>query len=136
MKDFSDELAALSQRLSDSSSVLDQAGKAARLSELEKEASVPDLWDDPDSARLVTTEMARIKDDLDVLGDLSSRLEEAHVLFQLSQEEADDSVEAELSSLVSSLETDLSVLELRSLFTGEHDDRDAVCEVHAGAGGT
>ena len=27
-------------------------------------------------------------------------------------------------------------LELESLFSGEYDDRDAICEVHAGAGGT
>ena len=27
-------------------------------------------------------------------------------------------------------------LELQSLFSGEHDERDAVAEVHAGAGGT
>lgn len=136
MRDFSDDLAALAKRLADSSSVLDRTGKAARYLVLEEQASVPDLWDDPDSARLVTTEMAQVKDDLDVLADLSSRLEEAQVLHELGQEEADDSVEAELASLVSGLERDLSALELRSLFTGEHDDRDAVCEVHAGAGGT
>jgi peptide chain release factor 2 len=27
-------------------------------------------------------------------------------------------------------------LELRALFSGEHDERDAICEVHSGAGGT
>ena len=31
---------------------------------------------------------------------------------------------------------ELDALELRSLFSGEHDERDAVCEVHSGAGGT
>ena len=30
----------------------------------------------------------------------------------------------------------LDQLELRALFTGEHDERDAICEVHSGAGGT
>ena len=30
----------------------------------------------------------------------------------------------------------LDELELRSLFSGEHDERDAVAEIHAGAGGT
>ena len=30
----------------------------------------------------------------------------------------------------------LDTLELRALFTGEHDERDAICEVHSGAGGT
>ena len=31
---------------------------------------------------------------------------------------------------------DLDQLELRALFSGEHDERDAICEVHSGAGGT
>jgi peptide chain release factor 2 len=136
VRDFSDELAALSKRLADSSAVLDRAGKAARYTELEKQASVPDLWDDPDAARAVTTEMSRLKDDLDLLDDLSARLGDLQVLHQLGQEESDDSVEAELSTGLGSLEQDFSALELRSLFTGDHDDRDAVCEVHAGAGGT
>src|SRR5208282_5837945 len=42
----------------------------------------------------------------------------------------------ELDVIVASLERDLEELELRSLFMGEHDERDAVAEVHAGAGGT
>ncbi len=37
---------------------------------------------------------------------------------------------------VVSLGADLDKLELRALFTGEHDERDAICEVHSGAGGT
>ena len=37
---------------------------------------------------------------------------------------------------VVSLAADLDKLELRALFTGEHDERDAICEVHSGAGGT
>ena len=34
------------------------------------------------------------------------------------------------------LDAQLADLELRSLFTGEHDERDAVCEIHAKDGGT
>ena len=34
------------------------------------------------------------------------------------------------------LESEFDALELRSLFTGEHDERDAAVEIHAGEGGT
>jgi peptide chain release factor 2 len=54
----------------------------------------------------------------------------------LGREEGDDSVEPEVSAGVESLSADLDKLELRALFTGEHDERDAICEVHSGAGGT
>jgi peptide chain release factor 2 len=136
VRDFSDDIASLHKRLADSEAVLDRAGKQARFMELEKKAGSPDLWDDPDAARLVTTEMARLKDDLDVLAGLSSRLGDVEVLYELGRDEGDDSVEAEVAAEVAKLDRDLSALELRSLFNGEHDERDAVCEVHAGAGGT
>lgn len=38
--------------------------------------------------------------------------------------------------MVTSLEKEFDSLELRSLFIGEHDDRDAICSINSGAGGT
>src|SRR5205085_4507426 len=104
--------------------------------ELEQEASKPDLWDDPDAARRVTTELSRVKSDVDELTALDARVSDAETLYQLSTEEADDSVEGELDEALASIGRELDQLELRSLFSGEHDELDAVCEIHAGAGGT
>src|SRR6185312_4438162 len=47
-----------------------------------------------------------------------------------------DSVEEEIATEVDALRKTLDRLELRALFRGEHDERDAICEVHSGAGGT
>ncbi len=38
--------------------------------------------------------------------------------------------------MVAGASAELDALELRSLFTGEHDEHDAVCEIHAKDGGT
>ncbi len=62
-------------------------------------------------------------------------------LLELTEESAaagapDAALEAELLDTVDALGTRLSALELQSLFSGEYDELDAVCEVHAGAGGT
>jgi peptide chain release factor 2 len=80
--------------------------------------------------------MARLKDDVELVEGLERRLSDAEVLFQLGRDESDDSVEPELDAAVAALVADLDALELRSLYTGDHDERDAVCEVHSGAGGT
>ena len=48
----------------------------------------------------------------------------------------DAALDAELVETVDALGTRLGALELQSLFSGEYDEFDAVCEVHAGAGGT
>src|SRR5437763_2946986 len=136
MRDFTDDLAALRQRLTEAEGYLDVAGARKRLAELEPEMGKPDPWDDADNARAVTTEYGRLNDDVRLLEDLDSKLSDAETLYELGVEEGDESVAEELESAVQSLTSALDDLELRALFSGEHDERDAVCEVHAGEGGT
>ncbi len=136
MRDLSDELVELRRRLSESSRDLDLEGKRVRLAKLETLASDPSLWDDQDEARKVTSELAVVKDDIDLLDGLERRLSDLEVLHELAREEDDDSVADEVEAGVTSLRKELDALELRSLYSGEHDERDAVCEVHSGAGGT
>ncbi|MGQ0520737.1 MAG: peptide chain release factor 2 [Actinomycetota bacterium] len=136
MRDFTDDLAALGQRLADAEGYLDVEGKRKRLAELEVVLARPDLWDDPDQARSVSTEFGRISDDVKMVDGLRSRHEDAETLYELAIQEGDDSVEPELKAAVEELGRKLDELDLRSLFTGEHDEGDAVCEIHAGEGGT
>jgi peptide chain release factor 2 len=136
MRDFTELLADLRRRVDDARAYLQIDAARNRLAELEREASRPDLWDDQDQARKVTTELARVRDDLEVFDGLEERLSEIETLFQLGREEGDDSVEPEIDAGATALSADLDKLELRALFTGEHDERDAICEVHSGAGGT
>ncbi|HTW11046.1 MAG TPA: peptide chain release factor 2, partial [Acidimicrobiales bacterium] len=84
----------------------------------------------------VTREYAALKDDVDMLASLESQLDDAGTLYELGREEDDDSVAGEVESMVAKLGSELDLLELRSLFIGEHDQLDAVCEVHAKDGGT
>ncbi|HEV3352515.1 MAG TPA: peptide chain release factor 2 [Acidimicrobiales bacterium] len=136
MQDHTDELRALAQRLSEADRYLDLEGLRKRLGSLEAEASRPDLWDDADAARKVTTELSRVKGDVDELEGLASRLSDVETLYQLAVEEGDESFESEVVDALASVSGSLDELELRSLFSGEHDELEAVCEIHAGAGGT
>ncbi len=136
MLDFSDQLRDMRRRLSEAEAYLDLEGSRKRLAELEGELARPDLWDDSEVGRRVTREYGQVKADVDEMQALDDRLSDAETLFQLGVEENDESVADELSAAVANLATELDGLELRSLFTGEHDERDAVCEIHAGEGGT
>ncbi len=136
MRDFTDDLRALRQRLSDAEGYLELERKRTRLIELEVILGRPDLWDDPEAARRVSTEFGRISDDVKMLDGLRASLEDAETLYELAVQEGDDSVEPELKAAVEELGRRLDDLDLRSLFTGEHDEGDAVCEIHAGEGGT
>ncbi|HEY1990305.1 MAG TPA: peptide chain release factor 2, partial [Acidimicrobiales bacterium] len=107
-----------------------------RRAELEAEASAPGLWDDADNARRVTTDLGRISEDIDMLAALAERLSDAETLFEMNEEEGDDSLRGEVEDALAELDLRLGALELRALFAGDYDDGDAVAEIHAGAGGT
>jgi peptide chain release factor 2 len=136
LRDFTDDLSALRKRLHEAEAYLDLDGLRARQGALGEQAAAPGLWDDPDAARRVNTELSRVNDDVELLSGLERRLSDAETLYQLAVEEDDDSLAPELEDAVAALAQDLDALELRSLFLGEHDERDAVCEIHSGAGGT
>jgi peptide chain release factor 2 len=136
MRDFSDDLSELRRRVTDARAYLRVDAAEARLAELEQGASKPDLWDDPEAARQVTSELARVKDDIDLVQGLEERVSDLETLHELAREESDESVEPEIAAGIADLGAELDRLELRALFTGEHDERDAICEVHSGAGGT
>ncbi|MGH9274223.1 MAG: peptide chain release factor 2 [Acidimicrobiales bacterium] len=136
MRDLTGELAALDKRLTEAEGYLAIDAKRARLTELENEMARPDLWDDTEHAKAVSTEYARVGDDVRSIDDLSRSIDDTRMLYELGIEEADDSVEEELAVAVADLERRFDALELRSLFTGEHDEADAVCEIHAKDGGT
>src|SRR4051812_23231459 len=136
VRDLSDDFASLTKRLGEAEAYLGLERLRARLIELEKEVGRPDLWDDPDVARKVSTEYNTVNADVELLTGLRQRLEDAETLNELAVEEADESVASELEDAVTDLGRRLDDLEVLSLFSGEYDQHDAVCEIHAGAGGT
>jgi len=135
-RDFRSELAALRTRLTEAEGYLGLDRLRARRAELEKEAARSDLWDDPDNARAVTSELGSVVDDTGMLEDLDRRMQDAEVIHELMTEESDQSLMGDLVAAVSDLQRRLVDLELRSLFSGEYDERDAIVELHAGTGGT
>jgi len=136
MRDFTEDLRALRRRLDEAAVYLDIDTRRKRLADLEPELGRPDLWDDPGAAQVITREYAAVKDDLDMMSSLDGRLSDAEALHELAREEDDGSVAGDLEAMTAELAAELDRLELRSLFTGEHDELDAVCEVHAKDGGT
>jgi peptide chain release factor 2 len=136
VRDFSEELADVARRVGDARSYLKVDEARARLAELERQASEPDLWNDAERARHVTSELARVRDDVELVDDLDRRVSDVETLSELAREEGDESLEPEIADSVEKLGADLDRLELRALFNGDHDERDAICEVHSGAGGT
>jgi peptide chain release factor 2 len=82
------------------------------------------------------SDLARLDDDLRTFDDLARKLDDVAVLNELAQSEADDSVEGEIKAGVDALRAALDDLDVRTLLSGEYDERDAIVSIHPGAGGT
>jgi peptide chain release factor 2 len=140
-RDFTAELEESQARLTEAERYLGLEKLTDRRAELEAQAADPDLWNDGDHAREVTTELGRVSADLEQLTALRDTFNDASALLELVDEgraegTPDASLEKELVETADALRARLSALELQSLFSGEYDEKDAVAEVHAGAGGT
>jgi peptide chain release factor 2 len=135
VRDFTDDLRAVRARLDEAHQYLQIDDLSARRPQLETEAGRPDLWDDPDLARKVTGELSAVSADLDLFAALTRQLEDAETLAELARELEDESQEPEIAEAIAGLERRFAELELRSLFAGEHDERDALISIQAGEGG-
>ncbi|MEC8946833.1 MAG: peptide chain release factor 2 [Actinomycetota bacterium] len=136
MQDFTPELTALRNRLEESTGYLRIAEQKERRTALEVEMADPELWNDQDRGRRVQKDLAAVIEDLDLHADLMEGIEEAETLVEMAVEAGDDSLEPEIREVVESLSGRFDDLELRSLFSGQYDEGDAVCHVQSGAGGT
>jgi peptide chain release factor 2 len=135
VRDFTEDLRELRRRLGEAETYLHVGDARERLSELEGEVARPDLWEDPDKAKRLTAEYANVRDDLATYDGLAATLEDVEVLHELAREEDDDSQEDELVESVGDIQQRLDQLDLRSLFTGEHDDADCIVQINAKDGG-
>ena len=135
MRDFTDEIRDLRGRLADAATYLKIDQNRARLTELEAEVSRPDLWDDQELAKRVTAEYANVKADIDEYNLLTSSVDDIEVLHELAREVDDETQEPEIREGIDQVAKRLGGLEMRSLFTGEHDEADCIVQINAKDGG-
>ena len=135
MRDFSNDLTEVRRRVDEASVYLKVEASRERISELEVEVARPDLWDDQENAKKVNSEYSNLKSDLDEFASLAGSVEDLEVLHEMAREIDDESQEPDLERGISQARTKLDALELRSLFTGVHDEANAIVQINAKDGG-
>lgn len=136
MQDFGDRIGDLQRRVGEAEGYLNIGELRSRRPQLETELGRPDLWDDAEAAQKLQREFAAVTDDLEVFETMSESVSDVAVLAELARDEGDESLEPEIEESIAELDSQLSELELRSLFVGEYDESDAIVEFNSGAGGT
>jgi peptide chain release factor 2 len=135
MTDVPAELKDLSATLASISSVLDVDAMRRKAADLEAQASQPDLWNDPDRAQQVNSELSYVQGDLRRVDDLTRRLDDATLLLEMAEAEDDQASRDEVEAEVASLRPSVEELEVRTLLSGEYDARDALMTIRSEAGG-
>jgi len=108
------------------------ASKEARLAELEERIQAPDFWDDPQRARALMKERARLQDEVNAWAQWEQRWQDAYELAEMGDPDLAEELEAE----VAALEQELRQRELQAMLSGPYDRHNALLSIHAGAGGT
>ena len=132
------DIAALESTLTSVEQVLDLDGLRARIEKLGHEAADPNLWDDQTRAQQVTSELSHTQGELRRVEDLRGRLDDLPVMYQLAEEEQGSDgadVLAEADADLKSLREDIEAMEVRTLLSGEYDEREALVTIRSGAGG-
>lgn len=110
-----------------------------RIRELEVKAGDPSLWDDPQVAQQVTSELSRAQARRGRIVDVRRRLEEVPLLYELAQETQDAAEAGEARALadeeLASVRAAIESLEVETLLSGEYDQREAVVNIRSAAGG-
>jgi peptide chain release factor 2 len=135
MRDFTQDIKELQRRLGEAAAYLSVTENRERFAVLEHEVAEPGLWDDQERAKKVNGEYANIKDDLEVFDTLSADIENVEALHELARDEDDATQEPEIEAAIAAAASTFDQLELRSLFTGEHDDSDCIVQINAKDGG-
>lgn len=108
----------------------------ARISELTALSGAPDFWDVPERAQTMLKEQKDLETKFARLQAPLAALEDAAVLIELSEAEADSSQEAELDELLATARSTVEGFEFEQMMSGQHDKADALVTINAGAGGT
>ena len=122
--------------------VSDVDALTATVASLTEQASAPDLWDDVENAQAVTSRLSHAQSELERLERMGARIDDLDTLVEMADEaaaegdaETADETRAEAEKELTSIRKALGELEVRTLLSGEYDQREALVTIRAEAGG-
>ncbi len=97
--------------------------------------AAPGFWDDQEAARGVIDESNRLKGWVEPWDALHGHAEELTALTELLEMEEDPDLVAEFEQGLVKLAAGVEAMEVRTMLQGEDDHREAIVNIHPGAGG-
>jgi len=96
----------------------------------------PHFWEGGETAQKILKERTSLLEGLSPWKQEKKDLEEMEILLQLIEEQKDEGEAQELLDRIEKSEEAIDQMEFRRMLGGEHDERNAIGSINAGAGGT
>mgnify|MGYP000232553534 FL=1 len=135
-RDYLSEISKIDLTLKSIEQVLNLPKLVEAAADLEQQASVPNLWDDPQAAQVITSKLSRAQSTINKINGIRSRLDDLPVMIELANSESDKAAAfKEIDKELDTLTQVINDLEVQTLLSGEYDERDALMTIRSEAGG-
>lgn len=139
--EYENEISQLRSTYKQIEAVSDPAGLQETIKSLTEQSLEPDFWEEQEKAQAITSKLSQAQAELNRLNTLQTKIDDLESLYELLAENPDDDAdllaqyEAEAQGSLQEIQQDLADLEVRTLLSGEYDERCAVVTIRSGAGG-
>lgn len=133
--EYDTEIKQLRATMSTIEQVLDLPAMQREIEDLGVQVAAPDLWDDQANATRVTGRLSALQGQVDRFQSLQGRIDDLEMMVELATEEGDADSLAESEAELGKIKKAVEGLEVRTLLSGEYDEREAIVTIRAGAGG-
>lgn len=96
----------------------------------------PHFWEGGEATQKILKERTTLLEILSPWEERKKEVEEMEILLQLIEEQKDEEEARELLDRIEKNEKAVDQMEFRRMLGGEHDERNAIVSINAGAGGT
>lgn len=133
--DYDAEIKQLQATMKTVGQVLNLDRMRGEIADLGEQVAAPDLWDDVESATRITGRLSALQGEMDRYTGLESRIEDLGLMVEMAQEEGDADTLADSEAELGRIKKSVESLEIRTLLSGEYDEREAIVTIRSGAGG-
>ncbi len=114
----------------------DLAKKTRRIEEIADLSNQESFWQDNKKAKLLTQEKSRLENEVNSFKELDGSYSDAETMFQMAEEEKDESLLQEASDMIAPLSEKFEKAELQKMLSDPMDPKNAIVTINAGSGGT
>lgn len=136
VQELRERLEALQKKVSEAWGILSLDTTKREIIALEAETMSADFWQDQERATRESQKLAELRREIGDWEKIRTAIAESLELLGMAESEKDESTLTDLQTRTAELEADFTKLEFSLMFSGDHDQANAILGIHAGAGGT